>query len=74
MSGWGQLVVSGVWGQQEARACLRADGQTVGDAGLYSQEGRQRSGIKASTDSPPGRPRTQSEELLWLAALCSLCN
>lgn len=52
--GWDQLFETGVWGQQTACACLCADGRTVRDAGLYSQEGRQRSGIKATTDSPPG--------------------
>lgn len=53
---WGGIssLKRGVWGQQKACACLCADGQTVRDAGLYSQEGRQRSGIKATTDSPPG--------------------
>lgn len=33
--------------------CVCADGRTVRDAVLYSQERRQRSGIKALTDSPP---------------------
>lgn len=33
--------------------CVCADGRTVRDAVLYSQERRQRSGIKAPTDSPP---------------------
>lgn len=35
------------------RECVCADGRTVRDSALYSQEGRQRSGIKAPTDSPP---------------------
>ena len=33
--------------------CVCADGRTVRDAVLYPPERRQRSGIKAPTDSPP---------------------
>lgn len=51
--GLGRLIGAGVWGQQKVCDCVRADGRTVRDAVLYSQEGRQRSGIKAPTDSPP---------------------
>lgn len=52
--GWDRLFEAGVWGQQKASACLCADGRTVRDAGLQSQEGRPRSGIKATTGSLSG--------------------